>query len=243
MPSTLARAAFPAIGRARPEHDSPLSQHAQRAALQAVGQQFHARGWSLATSSNYSAVIDRDPLRLLITASGKHKGELTLDDFVLVDQQGRAAEPHGSQSPHSSNHPGSQKPSAETLLHCVLAAHYPQIGSVLHTHSVWGTILSEYYAPAGQLTIRGYEMQKGLAGISTHDCDVTIRVYENTQDIPALARQLAAELAAGHLALRHGFLLRRHGLYTWGSDIDEARRHTETLEFLFEVEGRGKSEV
>jgi methylthioribulose-1-phosphate dehydratase len=36
----------------------------------------------------------------------------------------------------------------------------------------------------------------------------------------------------------HGFLIRRHGLYTWGRDLDQARRHVETLEFLFEVIAR-----
>ena len=55
-----------------------------RSALVAVGRDFHARGWSLGTSSNYSVVLDRDPLRLLITASGKHKERLSPDDFVHV---------------------------------------------------------------------------------------------------------------------------------------------------------------
>jgi len=36
----------------------------------------------------------------------------------------------------------------------------------------------------------------------------------------------------------HGFLLRRHGLYTWGKDLVEAKRHVEILEFLLEVLGR-----
>jgi len=36
----------------------------------------------------------------------------------------------------------------------------------------------------------------------------------------------------------HAFLLRRHGLYTWGRDLKEAKRHVEILEFLFEAVGR-----
>ena len=36
----------------------------------------------------------------------------------------------------------------------------------------------------------------------------------------------------------HGFLIRRHGLYTWGKDLAEAARHVEILEFLLEAVGR-----
>ncbi|MDX1962120.1 MAG: methylthioribulose 1-phosphate dehydratase [Pirellulales bacterium] len=196
-----------------------------RQQIQAIGRQFHSRGWSLATSSNYSAVVGRDPLRLLITASGKHKGELTLEDFVLVNAVGQ-------------NVAGTARPSAETLLHCVLAEKLPNVGAVLHTHSVWGTLLSDRHFPAGRLDICGYEMQKGLEGVTTHEQPISIRIFENSQDIPALAAQLAVELAAGEPSLQYGFLLRRHGLYTWGKDLSAARRHVETLEFLFEVTAR-----
>ena len=61
--------------------------------LRAVGREFHARGWSLGTSSNYSVVLDRDPLELLITASGKDKSALGPDDFVRVDASGRLIDP------------------------------------------------------------------------------------------------------------------------------------------------------
>ena len=195
-------------------------------ALGAIGREFHGRGWSLGTSSNYSIVLSRSPVRLLITASGKDKGRLSTDDFVIVDEWGKQVD----------GGPGA-KPSAETLLH-VVAARQPLIGSVLHTHSTWATCLSERYHSAGAMAIKGYEMLKGLEGIKTHDHTERIKIFENTQDIAALAAELQSLMQAGEPTLRFGFLLRRHGLYTWGRDCIEARRHVEIFEFLFEVIGR-----
>jgi methylthioribulose-1-phosphate dehydratase len=198
---------------------------AQVRRLQQIGAEFHSRGWSLGTSSNYSTVVSRDPLQLLLTASGKDKGRLEDDDFVLVDEHGRGVEPDAP------------RPSAETLLHCVLAKQ-PGVGAVLHTHSVWGTVLSDAFHPRGRLPIAGYEMLKGLAGVSTHEYRAEIEIFENTQDIPSLAAIVERRLDDPAQPLRHGFLIRRHGLYTWGRDLEEARRHVEVLEFLFEVVGR-----
>ena len=189
-------------------------------ALCAVGAFFHQQGWSRATSSNYSVVLSRDPLRLLITASGKDKSALTPADFVIVDERGRPVDPQDN------------KPSAETLLH-VAAAERPGVGAVLHTHSVWATVLSDICYDAGAVTIEGYEMQKGLAGITTHESKVTVPIFENTQEIPKLAEQVRRSPA-----IQHAYLIRRHGLYTWGATLEEAKRHVETLEFLFEVRGR-----
>ncbi len=193
--------------------------------LQQIGAEFHARGWSLGTSSNYSTVVNREPLQLLLTASGKDKGRLGDDDFVLVDDKGRSVE---ADAP---------RPSAETLLHCVLARQ-PGVGAVLHTHSIWGTVLSDVFHSRGHLPIEGYEMLKGLAGVATHEYRAEIEIFENTQDIPSLAANLERRLDDAERPLRHGFLIRRHGLYTWGRDLEEARRHVEVLEFLFEVVGR-----
>jgi methylthioribulose-1-phosphate dehydratase len=189
-----------------------------------TGRDFHRRGWSLGTSSNYSVVASRDPLRLLITGSGYDKGRLKPEQFVLVDGLGQRLDPA---------HP---KPSAETLLHTVLARKVGA-GAVLHTHSIWGTLLSEALQPAGRLQIAGYEMLKGLSGVSTHDTRVSIAVVSNTQDIASLAVSLEARFSEGDPDLRYGFLMAGHGLYTWGSDLAEARRHIEVLEFLMEVVG------
>jgi len=195
------------------------------AGLIETGQDFHRRGWSLGTSSNYSVTLSRDPLRLLLTGSGFDKGRLTPEQFVVVNA---LSLPVGI---------GSPKPSAETALHVTLARE-ADAGSVLHTHSVWGTLLSEAYLDRGHIGIGGYEMLKGLSGITTHETEVKIAIFPNTQDIPALAHELAARLHDPATPLRHGFLIAGHGLYAWGKDLAEARRHIEVLEFLFEVIGR-----
>ena len=191
-----------------------------------TGRDFHHRGWSLATSSNYSVVTGRDPLRLLVTCSGFDKGRLTPEQFVMVDEDGKSVCDSG------------RKPSAEVLLHVALA-RYAEAGSVLHTHSIWGTLLSEAGAAQGYFEISGYEMLKALAGITTHEVTVRVEVFPNTQDMPDLACRLEKRLRdPGRPPLGHAFLIAGHGLYAWGKDLAEARRHIEALEFLFEVVAR-----
>lgn len=193
--------------------------------LQDIGRRFYARGWSVGTSSNYSVVTNHDPLELVITASGKDKGLLAADDFVRIDHNGQ---------PLYADQP---KSSAETLLHTAIAANQ-NVGAVLHTHSVWGTILSDLYFESGFVKLAGYEMLKGLSGTTTHECEIPVRIFDNTQDIKTLADEFLGLLKSGAPGLTHAFLMRGHGLYTWGSDLNEARRHVEVLEFLFEVIGR-----
>ncbi len=209
-------------------------------ALRQVGRMCHGRGWSLGTSSNYSVVLSRDPVRLLITASGRDKGALGRGDFVVVDQNGQPT------------FDGQPKSSAETLLHCLLAED-PQTGAVLHTHSVWSTLLSDLYAQQGGFYLEDFEMLKGLEGITTHQDRVWVAIFDNSQDIATLAAEIRQHFQAdgfqadgfqadgfqadGHPQI-HGFLLRQHGLYTWGHDLFAATRHIEIFEFLFECVGR-----
>jgi methylthioribulose-1-phosphate dehydratase len=202
--------------------------------LRAVGREFHQRGWSLGTSSNYSLVLSRHPLELLVTASGKDKSALGRDDFVRVDAAGRVCD--GSE----------RRSSAETLLHCTIAELVPWVGAVLHTHSVWGTLLSRIDLPAGGLRIEGYEMLKGLEGITTHDTFEDVPIFPNTQDMRELSEAIHRRCAGldfsgtGRPPL-HGFLIAGHGLYTWGRDLAEARRHIEIFEFLFECIARART--
>jgi len=204
---------------------SPASYRSDIDALRDVGALFHQNRWSLGTSSNYSIVVSREPFQMLVTASGKDKRRLGPADFVLVDHHGHLLEP------------SAEKPSAETPLHLVLGQQ-PGVGSVLHTHSVWATLLSDLYAGEGGFWIEGYEMLKGLAGVGTHEHRQWVEIVPNSQDVPALARQVQGRVADPADPLTRGFLIHKHGLYTWGRDVHEARRHVEIYEFLFEVLGR-----
>jgi methylthioribulose-1-phosphate dehydratase len=203
--------------------ESPRRACELAARLAEIGRGFYARGWVLGTSGNFSAVVSRNPIRLAITSSGVDKSLLAANHILQIDGDGKAAE-------GSSGHP-----SAEALLHLMLA-RTRGAGAVLHTHSVWSNIVSELYAREGGVKLEGFEMLKGLAGVTTHEHAEWLPVVENSQDIAALSPVVEQRLKEHPGA--HGFLLRRHGLYTWGRDLTEAQRHVEILEFLLEVTGR-----
>ncbi|MGH7426970.1 MAG: methylthioribulose 1-phosphate dehydratase [Candidatus Methylomirabilaceae bacterium] len=196
------------------------------AQLAEIGRQCYARGWALGTSGNFSAVVSRDPLRLAITTSRLDKGLLSADQIVEIDGAARLTA-------------GSGTPSAETGLHLAVV-RARDAGAVLHTHSIWSTILSDATADEG-LAIEGYEMLKGLDGVRTHDHREWLPILDNTQDWAAAVPCVEAVLSDHPAA--HGFLIRRHGLYTWGRDLADAKRHVEILEFLFEVMGRKRGEA
>ena len=187
----------------------------------------YLRGWALGTSGNFSAVAALEPLRLLITPSGVDKGAVRGEHIVEVNAGGRMVGGPGAA--------GGGKPSAETSLHLAIV-RARGARAISHTHSVWSTLVSDAAAAAGGLAIEGYEMLKGLQGVTTHAHREWLPLIENSQD-------WAAEVPRVEDLLRrhpesHGLLIRRHGLYTWGRDLDELKRHVEVLEFLLEVVGR-----
>ena len=194
-----------------------------RRELAEAGQEFYRRGWVLGTSGNFSMLMARNPLRVCVTASGMEKGKLDETNFLELDDDAEILHGFG-------------KPSAETLIHLTIYRFLPRARSILHTHSVWGTILSDRYFEQGGIEIEGYEMLKGLAGVTTHEHRETVPIVENSQDYVALAHVIENVIRDNPDV--HGIYLRRHGLYTWGETVSEARRHVEIFEFLFEVLGR-----
>jgi methylthioribulose-1-phosphate dehydratase len=189
-----------------------------------LGKNFYRRGWALGTSGNYSAVISHDPLRLAITSSGLDKAALISSDIIEIDENGNTKS-------------SKQRPSYEYLLHLAIV-RARGAGAVLHTHSLWATILSERFADDGFLAIEGYEMLKGLEGVRTHEHREIVPILENSQDMSELSNRVEKALKSYPDA--HGFLLVRHGLYTWGDDLPQAKRHVEIFEFLLEVLGRSQ---
>lgn len=182
-----------------------------------------AQGWCQGTGGNFSVTLSREPLRLLITRSGVHKRELAAEDLMVVGPGGKAMEGETG------------RPSAEAALHTVIVER-TGAASVLHVHSVANTLLGGHFAGRGGFTLRGYEMLKGLDGITSHEAEVFVPVLRNSQDMPALAGEVGRLLAEGRRP--HGFLLAGHGLYTWGGSLDDAHRHVEIFEFLFECVAR-----
>ncbi|RON06382.1 methylthioribulose 1-phosphate dehydratase [Pseudomonas brassicacearum] len=183
-----------------------------------AGRFLYGRGWSPATSSNYSTRLSAT--EALLTVSGKHKGQLGLDDVLATDLSGNSLEP-------------GKKPSAETLLHTQLYNWRADIGAVLHTHSVNATVLSRLLQ-GPVITFEDYELQKAFSGISTHESKVRVPIFDNDQDIERLASKVQPWLDDHPECV--GYLIRGHGLYTWGPKMSDALRQIEAFEFLFECE-------
>jgi methylthioribulose-1-phosphate dehydratase len=190
--------------------------------LTALARRAHARGWLLGTSGNLSATVSLEPLRLAITPTGVDKGQLAPEQILLMDASGLVIRGQG-------------KPTAEAAIHVTIARRR-RAGAIVHTHSTWANLLSDLHGRDGGIGIQGYEMLKGLKGVVTHQHEEWLPIVANSQEWPAEAIGLASLLDENpHI---HGFLIERHGLYTWGENVEEAGRHMEVLEFLLEVRGR-----
>lgn len=178
----------------------------------------HQKGWAPATSSNYSFRLPEENY-VNISSSGVDKGDFTEEHLMQVDLEGRPINDH-------------RKPSAETLLHTMIYQNRMEVGCILHTHTIYNTVLSAIFEKEKNIRLEGFEILKGLSGIRTHDTFVDLPVFPNSQNIPALSA-LILDYWKEHPHMK-GFLLAGHGLYTWGKDVPEAKRHIEVFEFLLE---------
>jgi len=186
----------------------------------AAGRASAERHWVPATSGNFSVRIDAGTIA--ITRSGVDKGNLLASDILIQP----LAEPLL---------PGS---SAEAELHTALYRERPELGAIFHVHSPAATVLSRLSLGEDSVRLTGWELQKALVGVRTHEAIVEVPVFANDQDIAALSGRVLARLArpARDAILAPGYLLAGHGLYAWGATEADAARHLEALETLFEFE-------
>ena len=180
-------------------------------------------GWAPATSTNYSVRLPDDsaPAYCAITSSGIDKGAIEVEHILAVDQQGRPIDADGL------------KPSAETPLHLLLYRTM-EAGAVFHTHSLPAALLSQLARDEGHVLLSGWELLKGLNGVSTHEAEISLPVFPNSQDMQALSAYVEQALSKERAC--YGFLLAGHGLYAWGKDIPEAKRHIEVFEYLLQCQ-------
>jgi methylthioribulose-1-phosphate dehydratase len=180
-------------------------------------------GWAPATSTNYSVRLPDNaaPAYCAITSSGVDKGSIEVEHILAIDQQGKPIDAEGAQ------------PSAETPLHLLLYREM-KAGAVLHTHSLSAALLSQLACDKGQVRLTGWELLKGLRGIDTHEAEISLPVFPNSQDMQALSSHVEQSLSKERAC--YGFLLAGHGLYVWGKDLPEAKRHLEVLEYLLQCQ-------
>jgi len=183
---------------------------------------YHNRGWSPATSTNYSFLDDNNTI--WVSRSGVDKSQFSADDFITVNTAGK---PIGAYA--------GVKPSAETLIHCILYQLFPNTRVILHSHSVFPVLMSMNFDK--EINFEGFEVQKGFEGQTTHDATVSIPIFDNTQDMHAFAEVIKQKQ---QLLTNHCFIMRKHGTYAWGTSLFEAKRHLETLEYLSELTYRQK---
>jgi methylthioribulose-1-phosphate dehydratase len=187
-------------------------------ALAEIGRAFAARGWAPATAGNYSARLDDGSFA--VTISGRHKGRLAAGDIMRVDGAGNPLTPG--------------KPSAETHLHLALYHVFPEANAVLHGHSPEAVGLSRAASQASEWVFRGHEMLKVFPGTDTHETELHLPIVDNSQDMTVIEAAVApARLAPGAMP---AYLIRSHGLYAWGKDLDEAERVLEGTEWLIAAE-------
>ena len=184
-----------------------------------TGRELAALGWTPATSSNFSMRLDAR--HIAVTISGRDKGRLGGEDVMVVDFDGRAVATDA-------------RPSAETALHTQIYRRFPNAGAVLHTHSQAQSVASRLFGARGQVRFEGWELQKAISGYTTHESELVVPVFPNTQDMNVLVRAVDAWLDAGKPLA--GYLIDGHGIYTWGKDMPETRRHLDAFEFLLACE-------
>lgn len=193
------------------------------AELTEAGREFYRRGWARGASGNFSVLLARRPLRLCITAAGNEKGTLDETNFLELDDDGEIVQGFG-------------RPSDETVLHLTIYRLRPNARCILYSQTVSGTLLSDRFVVDGSIVLQGYEALKGLSGVPSHDHIERVPIVENSSEQIALSHVIENVLLENPSI--HGIYIRRHGLYSWGETVEQARRNIEIFEFLFEVTAR-----
>lgn len=200
-----------------------LTPQSPTAELTEAGREFYRRGWARGASGNFSVLLARRPLRLCITAAGNEKGTLDETNFLELDDNGEIVQGFG-------------RPSDETVLHLAIYRLRPNARCILYSQTLSGTLLSDRFVVDGSIVLQGYEALKGLSGVSSHDHIERVPIVENSSDQIALSHVIENVLLENPSI--HGIYIRRHGLYSWGETVEQARRNIEIFEFLFEVTAR-----
>lgn len=201
-----------------------LAHHPVVRELARCGRMFHRWQWSLASSSNFSALVTEDAIA--ISRSGVDKASMRATDFLLVDLYGRPLAGYAG-----------LKPSAETELHCHIyrlsREKKLEVGAVLHTHAKFAVHYSRRHAQEGRVVFQGWEMQKIFEGVFTHETTTVLPIFPNSQTMADITQAFDTWLEKNPWP--PAYLITGHGVYAWGKTVLHARLKLEALEYLFEL--------
>lgn len=178
---------------------------------------YHLKGWSPATSTNYSF---RENGQIWVSRSGVDKANFTPEDFILIDAQGKVLSPYEG-----------IKPSDETMIHVLIYRLFPEAKVILHSHSKNPVCVSKKHELF--FAVENYELQKGFSGVMSHKGEVKIPIFNNSQEMSDFDQWLHERKQE---IQHHCFIIRQHGTYAWGENLFAAKRHLETLDYLCECE-------
>lgn len=164
------------------------------------------------TWGNVSA-IDRESGLIVIKPSGVEYDEMTADDMVVVDLEGKVVE-------------GKLNPSSDTATHIKLYKEFKNIGGVVHTHSKWATI----FAQSG----------RGINAYGTTQADYFYGQIPCTRDMAKEEIENEYEYNTGTVIVETfkdlnpdnmpAVLVKNHGPFTWGKDAFDAVHNAVVLE-------------
>ena len=174
-------------------------------------------GLVILTWGNVSA-IDRSTGYVIIKPSGVSYGDLKPEDMVVVDLNGTIIE-------------GNYKPSSDTPTHLVLYKSFPEIGGIVHTHSTYATA----WAQAGL----------AIPNIGTTHADYFHDPIPCTDDMTEQEIKGAYEQETGNVIVKRfkglntthtpGVLVKNHGPFAWGKNVQEAVQHAIVLEQVAKI--------
>ena len=173
-----------------------------------------------ATSGNYSHRSDEFNDYAFVSESGIDKSQFSENNFIPIKISNK--ETHDFYK--------KRKSSDETDLHLAIFQS-TSANCVLHSHMLDALHFADLYPCLSLIPISGLELLKGFSGVATHDTTIQIPVFENTQDISQLAEIIKPHLNQDPFC--YGLILRGHGVYVWGKNVTEAKRHLEVFEYLF----------
>lgn len=189
-------------------------EHGRAARLAATTRRLYDLGWMRGTSGNVSVVAQDDPRHLLVSASGIAKHATQPEHAVVTDAMGRALDGQA------------HAPSAEAPVHAAIV-EVSGARSVVHVHAM-SSVLAAARWPGG-VTLAGVEQMKGL-GCSAEGESYTVPVVANSQDMGVLSERIRRAVDPAMPVV----LVADHGMYVWGSSLDDAANRTESADWLLQ---------